>query len=581
MIRSRRSGIRWAGAEPLRDEVTGLEHTHRKHCRGADLRLLREAYRVAARLHNGQTRDSGKPFIIHPVAVARIVAELGLDTTAVAAALLHDTVEDTSYTLGHLRSDFGDAVARLVDGVTKLEKIYFGEAAEAETFRKMILAARADIRVLILKIADRLHNMRTLSFKPRPSQVRTATVTREIIIPLADRLGLYAIRRELEDLVLAALEPETFHQVDDYLHRVGPSRQAQVSAAQRQVAPVLRSSHIRAKVYDRPRHHYSVYREMTKYPQLGPQNPPRLIVVVAGGTVDCYRVLGAVHRTWQPIPGRFTDLIATPKYNLYQSLHTTVVGPAEAPMDVLIRTRHMHTVAELGIAADLADRHRPGDHPPGRDPAGGQFEWLDRLLAWQQQAGEPDRFLDSLRTDLGYRQVTIITAEGSRVTLPAGATCVDLAYQLDPLAAAGLVAAHVNGRLVSLSAALSDGDLVELIHTQHEDHPRPAREWLQSARTPHARLRISRVFAEHGSAAPDQGPAALRDQVHAGRAALGQALRRRDRALPDDDTLAALAVERGFPDPHALFVAAHHGRLDADELADQLVAWVDRHTPTP
>jgi guanosine-3',5'-bis(diphosphate) 3'-pyrophosphohydrolase len=544
------------------DPLAGLERLHRRHCRGADLRLLREAYQVAARLHDGQTRDSGKPFITHPVAVARIVAELGLDTTTVAAALLHDTVEDTSYTLAHLRVQFGDRVAVLVDGVTKLDKIYFGEAAEAETFRKMILAARADVRVLIIKIADRLHNMRTIGHKSRSSQLRTATVTREIIIPLADRLGLYAIRRELEDLVLATTEPETYEQIDQFVRTADPDRAALVTAVRRRLGAALRRAHIRAEMLDRPRHHYSIYREMAKLPRCGPRNPPRLVLVV-NDILDCYAALGVVHRTWRPIPGRFKDLIAAPKDNFYQSLHTTVLVPGDHPMDVLIRTGRMNQVAEVGIAADLTARDHAGAAAP-------QLEWLDRLLGWQQQAAEPSRFLESLRSDLAYHQITVTIGE-TTVSLPAGSTCVDVAYQLDSVVAGRLVAATVNGRPAPLTAPLSDGDRVELIHAAPGDPAGPSRDWLRAARTPVAQLQIGTFFADHE-------PRSLAEKVRSGRIALARALRQRDRALPNDQTLAELATERGYPDQDALLMAIHLENLDPDQLADALIAHVDRHT---
>ena len=550
--------LRWRG---MPREVAELAEMHRRHHPGADLARLREAYRVAAELHRGQTRESGEPYITHPAAVARVVAELGLDTTAVAAALLHDTVEDTAYTLAHLRAQFGPATAELVDGVTKLDKLHFGEAAEAETFRKMILAARGDIRVLIIKIADRLHNMRTLGFKPKSSQVRTATVTRDIIIPFADRLGLYAIRRELEDLVFAILEPDTYRRIDDYLREAAAGRRLLVVAAERRLAAALRGSRLRAKVYDRPRHHYSIHREMVKHPRSGPENPPRLVVVVAGERPDCYRALGVVHRTWRPVPGRFKDMIASPKYNLYQSLHTTVVGPGDQAMDVLIRTRHMHKLAEIGVAAELADRK--GDLSSML-----QLEWLDRLYAWQQEAVEPDSFLDSLRTDLAYPEITVV-AGACQVSLPSGSTCVDLAYHIDPVAADRLIGGSVNGRFTSLSTSLTDGDRVELIHARPGQGGWPSRDWLASVRTPRARLRISQAFAEHE-------PVALREQVRAGRAVLANALRLRDRALPDEETLTALAADQGLPDHEALFLALHQGRRDPDETADRLIAWVDQ-----
>lgn len=556
------------GRQPADDEVAEVEALHRRHHRDTDLPLLREAYQVAATMHQGQTRDSGEPYIIHPVAVARILAELGLDTPTLAAALLHDTIEDTSYTLTHLRAQFGDTIAQLVDGVTKLDKIYFGDLAEAETLRKMILAARSDIRVLIIKVADRLHNMRTLQFKPGASQTRTATVTRDILIPIADRLGLYTLRRELEDRVLAILEPDTYQRIDTYLRGSEPERQPLVATAKTMLGAALREARIQAKLHDRPRHHYSVYREMVKYPHLGPQHPARLVVVVAGEPVDCYAALGAVHRTWPPVPGRFNDLIANPKHNLYRSLHTTVIGPRRRPMDVLIRTRSMHEIAEIGIVADLAQPSRATSTHPRH------LEWLDRLARWQQDAAEPDLFLDSLRGDLAQQEIIVITAEGNAVRLPSGATSVDLAYHVDPIAADRLIGASVNGRLTSLATSLADGDHVELIHGKHHDHLGPSQGWLQSARTPHARLRISQAFASHEQTT-------LQDSIANGELKIAAALRRHDRALPTDATLTTFVSEYGYPDPDALFLAIQQGKLSADTVATNLVNQVDRWTSAP
>lgn len=551
---------------PIDTEAARLAAAHRHHHRGADLKLLREAYRVAAAMHQGQTRDSGEPYIVHPVAVARILADLGLDTATIAAALLHDTVEDTSYTLIDLRNQFGDTIAGLVDGVTKLDRIYYGEIAEAETFRKMILAARDDIRVPIIKIADRLHNMRTLRHKPGPSQTRTATVTRDILIPLADRLGIYTLRRELEDRVLAILNPDAYQQIDAYLRDGRPDRDKLTAAAATRLAAALRRSRIRARVEDRPRHHYSIYREMAKHPHLGPQDPPRLAVVVAGGQADCYAALGVIHGTWPPVPGRFKDRIAAPKYNLYQSLHTTVLGPDSQPMDALIRTSRMHQVAQVGIIADLTS---PGaDGQPSR-----QLDWLDRLVNWQQAATEPGLFLESLRTDLTSQEITIITSDGTTCTLPAGATSIDLAYHLDPAAADRLVGAVVNGQLTALAVPLHDGDQVELIHGRHDEHLGPSASWLSSAQTPYARLQIAQAFAT-------EQPAALTDDISHGRTKIEAALHRSGRALPKPDILAGVAAAYGYPDEQALFLAIHNGQHEVDDVVTELLNRVDHPSAT-
>lgn len=378
----------------LHGKVSELETAHRERHRGADLELLRAAYRTAERLHRGKTRRNGEPFPTHPVSVAHTIAELGLDTCAVAAALLHDLIDDAGhsaaeFTLADLRAEFGGAVADLVAGVTTLDRIYLASAAGEETtqsgLRRMLAAARTDVRALIIKIVYRLHHMRTLRLRQGTSQVHTATAIRDLIIPLADRLGLYAVRRELEDLVLAALEPEIYRQLDDYLRTTADLRRAQVATAHQLLATALQPARISAEVHDQPRHHAAVYRGMATHPQLGPQNPPRFVVVVAGQVLDCYRALGAVHQLWRPVPGSFTDLIASPKYDLYQSLHTTVIGPDDQPIDVRVRTEHMHHVAETGVAAELTGRAGSMADPQ-------RLYWLDRLLTTPHEpAGAPGR----------------------------------------------------------------------------------------------------------------------------------------------------------------------------------------------
>jgi guanosine-3',5'-bis(diphosphate) 3'-pyrophosphohydrolase len=472
IIRSVLARARAAEGGWLHGKVADLEQAHRSRHTRADGSLLQRAHRIAERLHRGRTRANGEPYLTHPVAVAHTVAELGLDTTAVAAALLHDLVEDaaaapdTGYTMAHLRADLGDPPADLVERVRELDLLYLraaaGEELFGETLRRMLLAARTDGRALIIKIAYRLHHLRTLRFRRGPSQVHTATATRDIVIPLADRLGLHAIRRELEDLVLAVLEPEIYRQLDDHLRKTHEARAAQVDAARQLLGSALQRNRIRAEIQDRPRHHYSIYRRMVKNPHLGPQNPPRLVVVVAGDDLECYRAMGAVHRTWRPVAGAFTDLIAAPKYNMYQSLHTTVMGPADQPMDVLVRTTRMHAVAQAGVTADRSNGTASSP----------QLDWLDRLLAWQEEAAEPDHLLGSLRTDRASRPITVLTADGTAVPLATGATCVDLAHHLDPNATDRLVSANVNGRLTALTAPLTDGDRVELVHAHHLEHGR-------------------------------------------------------------------------------------------------------------
>ena len=338
---------------PLESLVNAHQHMYPK----ADARLLHAAYEVAEREHRGQQRTSGEPFITHPVAVAIILAELGMDTTTLVAALLHDTVEDTGYTLEQTREDFGDEITHLVDGVTKLDKMEFGHAAEAETIRKMIVAMALDLRVLIIKLADRLHNMRTLRVQPAHKQQRTARATLEVLAPLANRLGLQVIRRDLEDLAFATLHPAEHDEIVRVVDQRDPGRREHVAMLVRQVAADLRSAKTKASVTPHPRHYYSIYQTMLERGSREIHDPDRILVVVAGGPSDCYIALGAVHGRWHPVPGRFKDFIAAPKLNGYQSLHTTVIGPGEEPVEVHIRTEAMHRTAEYGVVA------RPGRPP--------------------------------------------------------------------------------------------------------------------------------------------------------------------------------------------------------------------------
>ncbi|CAM3393958.1 RelA/SpoT family protein [Stackebrandtia soli] len=565
----------------LTGRVAELEASHKTNHSAPRIPLLRKAYRIAEEMHRGQNRRSGEPYITHPIAVATIVADLGLDTTSVAAALLHDTVEDTSYTLQRLRGDFGNEVALLVDGVTKFDKVYFGEAAEAETFRKLIVTAGRDIRVMVIKLADRLHNMQTIGAKSRPSQIRIAEATRDVLIPLADRLGLYVVKRDLEDIVLKTVDEAAYAEIDAYLND-NAEREALVNEATTCLRTALRQHRVTAEIINRPRHHYSVYREMAVNPRRGPQDPPRVVLIVNGPTTDCYAALGAVHRQWRPLPGRFKDFIATPKFNLYQSLHTSVIGPGDRAMDVLIRTRDMHRVAEMGIAAHLAlhaDR--------GSEKSPQELAWLSRLLDWQRDAVDPVRFLETLRHDLADQQILVFGSNGQQHMLPIDATPVDLAYSTGASHGDRLIGAYVNGHLAPLSTQLGEGDVVETITAEPQSgYPGPSREWLMTAKTPQAQLLIGQWFAGHrgphstDSARRGESQAMLSDQIAAGRHLVERALRQRDRSLASTEPLIRVASDLAYPDLDALYLAIYERKLDAEELADKLIASVDRQ-PEP
>jgi GTP pyrophosphokinase len=555
------------------DPVTILTRTHRHIHPSADAGVLRRSYAVADNMHRGQFRKSGDPYITHPLAVAQICAELGMDTTTLVAALLHDTVEDTSYTLETLHGDFGPEVTHLVDGVTKFDKAFYGKVAEAETIRKMIVAAGKDVRVLVIKLADRLHNMRTLDARSPASRARIATATLDVLVPLCDRLGIQALKRDLDDVVLYHLEPEAYARIDEHVrNRPGWSEYLDDVRAKAQAA--LRRSRVDARVAPRPRHYYSIWKDTVAGGHAVPLDLPRIVVIVDGPETDCYAALGAIHGQWRPVAGRFKDFIASPKNNLYRSLHTTVTGPEGRLVEVLIRTVSMHRCAEYGVATGYRYPRSPeGAEAPGAD----QLTWLKRVLDWQEDATDAGQFLASLRCDLAEGQIQVF-AHGSTFDLPAASTPVDLAYELSADKGDQTLAATINGRLAPLSSPLCDGDVVE-IFTEADGHvevepgiaPRgPRKEWLGFVKSTQAQMQINRYFAEEN--APG---ISIADKVRLGRATIGLTLRKHDRGLASEVPLRRLADELGYPDLETMLVAVTERNLEPDQVVEQLIALVD------
>lgn len=471
-----------------------LEHVAKAH-RGfhpdADIAALRTAYLLAEDAHRGQMRKSGDPYITHPLAVTLILAELGAETTTLTASLLHDTVEDTEVTLDQVRSGFGEEVAYLVDGVTKLEKVDYGAAAEPETFRKMLVATGSDVRVMSIKLADRLHNMRTLGVMRREKQVRIAKVTHDVLIPLAERLGVQAIKTELEDLVLAVLHPEDYARSRKLL-LANADRPDPLQETAAEMREVLHAAGIAAEVAIRPRHIVSVHRVLQKRGELNGTDFGRLLVLV-DEAADCYAVLGELHTCFTPVPAEFKDFIAVPKFNLYQSLHTAVADRRGHVVETLVRSRQMHRVAETGVVALAGQLARPA--------AGQVGDWLKRLLEWQRSTPDPHAFWSALREDLAPDQeITVFCDPGGPLVLPAGASCVDAAYARHGETAHTLVGARVNGRLAGLGTRLTDGDALSLLLAPEASGPAP--EWLDHAQTPAARIAITRWLADHPAARP-------------------------------------------------------------------------------
>ena len=532
-----------------------------------DTALIERAYVVAEHAHRNQKRKSGDPYITHPVAVATILAELGMTAPTLAAALLHDTVEDTEYSLKALRKDFGDEIAMLVDGVTKLDKVTYGEAAQAETVRKMVVAMARDIRVLVIKLADRLHNARTWRFVSQASAERKARETLEIYAPLAHRLGMNTIKWELEDLSFATLYPGVYDEIVRLVADRAPAREEYLAVVRDHVASDLRAAKIKATVTGRPKHYYSVYQKMIVrgrdfadiYDLVG-------VRVLVESVRDCYAVLGALHARWNPVPGRFKDYIAMPKFNMYQSLHTTVIGPEGKPVEIQIRTHLMHRRAELGVAAHWKYKDA-GTTASGSTGTGeSDMAWLRQLLDWQRETGDPGEFLDSLRFEINAREVYVFTPQGDVVALPAGSTPVDFAYAVHTEVGHRTMGARVNGRLVPLESTLDNGDVVEIFTSKVADAG-PSRDWLGFVKSPRARNKIRQWFSKERR----------EEAIEQGKDAIAKAMRKQHlpiQRLMSHELLVSLATEMRYADVSALYAAVGEGQASAQSVVQRLVSLV-------
>ncbi|WP_026425485.1 RelA/SpoT family protein [Actinokineospora inagensis] len=549
-------------AAPVKQVLEPLAAVHRELHPKGDLGLLQHAYDVAEEMHRNQRRKSGDPYITHPLAVATILAELGMDTTTLVAALLHDTVEDTEYSLDGLRGDFGDEVAHLVDGVTKLDKVQLGTAAEAETIRKMVIAMARDPRVLVIKLADRLHNMRTMRFLPPEKQAKKARETLEVLAPLAHRLGMATVKWELEDLAFAILQPKKYDEIVRLVANRAPSRDTYLQTVIGQLGGDLESSRIAAKVEGRPKHYYSIHQKMIvrgrDFDDIHDLVGVRILV---DDVRDCYAAMGVVHALWQPMPGRFKDYIAQPRFGVYQSLHTTVIGPDGKPLEVQIRTHEMHRTAEYGIAAHWRYKETKGTHA-GVDVD--EMAWMRQLLDWQREAADPGEFLESLRYDLATREIFVFTPKGDVQTLPAGSTPVDFAYAVHTEVGHRCIGARVNGRLVALERKLENGEVVE-IFTSKAEGAGPSRDWLAFAASPRARAKIKQWFAkERKEEAIEAGKDSITKEVRR----VGLPMQR----LVSADSVTALARELRYPEVSSLYAAVGEGHVSARHVVQRLVA---------
>jgi len=548
-------------SEVLEPLIAMHRATHPK----ADIRLLQKAYDAAARWHEGQYRKSGDPYITHPLAVANLLAELGMDTTTLVAALLHDTIEDTDYTLDQMRVDFGSEVTLLVDGVTKLDKVKLGDAAKAETIRKMVVAMAKDPRVLVIKLSDRLHNMRTLTFLPRAKQEQKARETLEILAPLAHRLGMNTIKWELEDLAFGTLFPKKFEEINRLINEHAPQRDALLRQVTQKVDRDLRNAKIKVIVSGRPKHLYSIYQKMISRSREFAEIYDLVGVRILVDTVrDCYAALGVIHAHWQPVPGRFKDYIAMPKFNMYQSLHTTVIGPNGKPVEMQIRTTAMHRTAEYGIAAHWRYKETKGATIVGPPAHIDEMTWLRQLLDWQREASDPSEFLDALRFDLSSQEVYVFTPKGDVVALPTGSTPVDFAYAVHTEVGHKCIGARVNGKLVPLESTLSNGDVIE-IFTSKSETAGPTQDWLGFVKSPRARTKIRQYFNKERR----------EEAIEAGKEAITKAMRKQGLPLQrmlTAETLMTIARELHLADVASLYAAVGENQVSAQNVVSRLVA---------
>ena len=548
--------------------VEQLLRTVRLNHPKTDLSVIERAYAVAERAHDGQLRKSGEPYITHPVAVAQILADLGIGAKTIAAALLHDTVEDTDYSLDHVRDEFGDEIAMLVDGVTKLDKLKYGDSAQAETVRKMVVAMSKDIRVLVIKLADRLHNARTWGFVSSESASRKAQETLEIYAPLAHRLGIQAIKWELEDLSFAVLYPKLYVEIESLVKQRTPKREEFLQEVIDGVNDDLKVNRIKGKVAGRPKQYYSIYQKMVVrgrefdeiYDLVG-------LRVLVSSLRDCYAILGAIHSRWTPIPGRFKDYIATPKFNLYQSLHTTVIGPGGRAVEIQIRTEEMHQRAELGVAAHWKYKERTTGKSAGGPAGDSDMAWLAHISDWQAETSDPNEFLDSLRFEIGAKEVYVFTPKGKVIGLPAGATPVDFAYAVHTEVGHRTMGSKVNGRLVPLESTLSSGDVVEVFTSKNPDSG-PSWDWLSFVKSPRARNKIKQWFTKE-----------RRDEaIEQGRDAIARAMRKQNlplQKLMNQDSLSEVASSMRYDDVSSLYAAVGEGHVSTQSVLEKVLATIN------
>ena len=565
-------------ADPL-NPLEPIKQVCKAHHPGEDLSILDRAYQRAVIQHSVQRRKSGEPYIIHPLAVSQILADLGMGPIVVAAGLLHDTVEDTDYTLDQCRAEFGDTVAGLVDGVTKLSQLEVGDSAQAETIRKLVVAMSRDVRTLVVKLADRVHNARTWRYVKTTSAQKKARETLDVYAPLANRLGMNAIKTELEELSFKVLYPKIYNEIVVLVARRAGQRDVYLKQILAEINEDLDEQNIKAYVTGRPKDYFSIYQKMIVrghdfaniYDLVG-------VRIIVDTIQDCYAALGAVHARWNPVPGRFKDYIAMPKLNMYQSLHTTVVGPGGKPVEIQIRTWDMHRRAEFGIAAhwkykengqagralsspDKSDRKRDENNQELSEVD--NLKWIQQLADWTSETPDSNEFLGSLKEDLGSSEVYVFTPKGKIVSLPAHATPVDFAYAVHTEVGHRTMGARVNGRLVPLDTTLDNGDTVEIL-TSKSDTAGPSRDWLSFVKSPKARNKIRQWFSKERRT----------EAIEEGRDELTRAMRKRNlpvNTLLTPEALVGVADDLNFPNADAVFAAIGDGQVSTQNVISHLV----------
>lgn len=557
------------------DGLGQLIRTVRKHHPRADVAFIEQAYEKARRAHEGQVRASGEPYITHPVAVAQILADLGIGPKTIVAALLHDTVEDTGVTVDEVSAEFGAEVAMLVDGVTKLDKVKYGDSAQAETVRKMIVAMSKDIRVLVVKLADRLHNARTWGFVPPEKAARKAKETLEIYTPLAHRLGIQTLKWELEDLSFGVLHPKIYEEISNLVTQRTPEREKFVGEVINDVRNDLRDLKVRGDVSGRPKQLYSIYQKMVlrgrEFDEIYDLVGIRVIVPTVR---DCYAVLGAIHARWNPLPGRFKDYIATPKFNLYQSLHTTVMGPKGRPVELQIRTPEMHQRAEFGVAAHWMYKEKiaGGRGSDALSSVDNNMAWLAHISDWESETDDPGEFLDSLRFEIGAKEVYVFTPKGRVIGLPAGATPVDFAYAVHTEVGHRTMGAKVNSRLVPLDTLLVSGDVIEVLTSKNPESG-PSQDWLNFVRSTRTRNKIKQWFTKE-----------RRDEaIESGKESIARAMRKNNlplQKLMNPEALADVLAILHFDDVSSLYAAVGEGHVSTQSVIEKLLATLDHSSDT-